>query len=292
MSVSKLAALALAGVLTLSAVCAVQAAPRDAVTTVDKTGTRTPLAAREIKRCEMIKVGIIGAMQSEVADLQAAMKITRRVEKAGMEFVEGTLGGREVVVVQSGMGKVNAGICAQLLIEKFSVTHIINTGAAGSLNANLNIGDIVVSVDAVQHDFDVAAIGFRKGEIPYTGKVAFEADAELRQRAMQAIHEAVPGVSAVEGRICTGDQFIHSREEKGRIVSEFAADCAEMEGGSVAQTCYLNGIPFVVLRAISDKADGSGYMDFMEFEKKAARNSSRLVRFMLEHWQDFQAPAA
>ena len=116
-----------------------------------------------------------------------------------MEFSEGTLGGREAVVVQCGMGKVNAGICAQLLIANFAVTHVINTGAAGSLNAALNIGDIVVSVDASQHDFDVAAIGFRKGEIPYTGKVFFEADSELRQRAMQAIHEALPEITAVEG---------------------------------------------------------------------------------------------
>ena len=237
-----------------------------------------------------LKIGIIGAMKSEVEDLLAAMRIKRRVKKAGMEFNEGTLGGREAVVVQSGMGKVNAGICAQLLIESFSVTHIINTGAAGSLNAKLNIGDIVVSTDAAQHDFNVAAIGFRKGEIPYTGKVFFEADGELRQRAMRAVHDALPGITAMEGRICTGDQFINSQKEKGRIVAEFSGTCTEMEGAAVAQVCCLNNIPFVILRAISDKADNSDHMDFNKFEKKAAQNSSRLVRFMLEHWQEFHVP--
>ena len=249
----------------------------------------TEFAAAQEKPLKL-KIGVIGAMKSEVEDLLAAMRIKRRVKRAGMEFSEGTLGGREAVVVQSGMGKVNAGICAQLLIESFSVTHIINTGATGSLNAKLNIGDIVVSKDAAQHDFDVAAIGFRKGEIPYTGTVFFEADSELRQRAMRAIHEALPGVTAVEGRICTGDQFINSQEEKERIVAEFSGDCAEMEGAAVAQVCCLNGVPFVILRAISDKAGNSGHMDFNKFEKKAAENSSRLIRFMLEQWQEFHVP--
>ena len=231
-----------------------------------------------------IKIGIIGAMKSEVEDLQGAMQISQRVKKADMDFCEGTLGGMNVVVVQSGIGKVNAGICAQLLIEKFSVTHIINTGAAGSLNAKLDIGDIVVSIDAAQHDFNVSAIGFKKGEIPFTGKVFFEADSDLRQRAMRAINKALPNVAGIEGRICSGDQFISSQAEKDRIVAEFSGDCAEMEGGAVAQVCHLNGVPFVILRAISDKADNSSHMDFGEFEKKAARNSSALVRFMLENW--------
>ena len=151
----------------------------------------------------------------------------------------------------------------------------------------VNFGDIVVAVDAVQHDFDVTAIGFPKGEIPYTGKAVFAADRELRQRAIRAIRETLPGIAAVEGRICSGDQFIASRKEKDRIVAEFAGDCVEMEGGSVAQVCCLNAIPFVILRAISDKADDSSHIDFTEFEKKASKNSSGLIRFMLEHWQEF-----
>ncbi len=233
------------------------------------------------------KVGVIGAMESEVANLKKAMRLTRRVEKAGMAFNEGCIGNMDAVIVQCGMGKVNAGICAQILIDEFAVTHIINTGVAGSLNPQLNIGDIVVAMDAVQHDFDVTAIGFPKGEIPYTGKAVFAADQELRQRAIHAIRETLPGIAAVEGRICSGDQFIASQNEKDRIVAEFAGDCVEMEGGSIAQVCCLNAIPFVILRAISDKADDSGHIDFAEFEKNSSKNSSILIQFMLEHWQDF-----
>lgn len=241
-------------------------------------------AAQETKKA---KVGVIGAMESEVANLKKAMRLTRRVEKAGMAFHEGRIGTMDAVIVQCGMGKVNAGICAQILIDEFAVTHIINTGVAGSLNSQLNIGDIVVAVDAVQHDFDVTVIGFPKGEIPYTGKVAFAADKELRQRAIQAIRETLPGIAAVEGRICSGDQFIASQKEKERIVAEFAGDCVEMEGGSIAQVCCLNAIPFVILRAISDKADDSSHIEFAEFEKNSSKNSSTLIQFMLEHWQDF-----
>ncbi len=232
------------------------------------------------------KVGVIGAMESEVANLKKAMRLTRRTEKAGMAFHEGRIGNMDAVIVQCGMGKVNAGICAQILIDEFAVTHIINTGMAGSLNPKLNIGDIVVAVDAVQHDFDVTAIGFKKGEIPYTGKVAFAADQELRQRAIQAIRKTLPGIAAVEGRICSGDKFVASQTEKDRIVAEFAGDCVEMEGGSIAQVCCLNAIPFVILRTISDKADDSSHIDFAEFEKNSSKNSSKLTQFMLEHWQE------
>lgn len=231
-----------------------------------------------------MKIGIIGAMKSEVASLNEAMEAVRREEKAGMEFCEGRLGSMEVVVVQSGIGKVHAAICAQILVDDFAVTHIINTGCAGSLNADLDIGDIVVSVDAVQHDFTVEAIGFKKGEIPFTGQVAFAADETLRRKAMGAVQEALPQVKAVEGRVCSGDQFISSQEVKDHIIGDFAGDCAEMEGAAIAQVCYVNKLPFVVLRAISDKADGSAQMSFEEFEKQAAKNSAALVQFMLEHW--------
>ena len=242
-----------------------------------------PVMAAEKEQREM-KIGIIGAMKPEVDTLKENMQVTRRETKAGMEFCEGNFGTMKAVVVQSGIGKVHAAICAQILMDDFAVTHIINTGVAGSLNTKLDIGDIVVSVDAVQHDFTVEAIGFKKGEIPYTGQVAFAADEELRQKAVQAVKEALPQVRVVEGRICSGDQFISSQEAKERIISEFDGDCAEMEGASIAQVCYVNKIPFVILRAISDKADDSSPISFEEFTKLAAKNSSSLVQFMLEHW--------
>lgn len=242
-----------------------------------------PVMAAEKEQREM-KIGIIGAMKPEVDTLKENMQVTRRETKAGMEFCEGNFGTMKAVVVQSGMGKVHAAICAQILVDDFAVTHIINTGVAGSLNAKLDIGDIVVSVDAVQHDFTVEAIGFKKGEIPYTGQVAFAADEELRQKAVQAVGTALPQVRAVEGRVCSGDQFISSQEAKDRIVTEFRGDCAEMEGAAIAQVCYVNKIPFVILRAISDKADDSSSVSFEEFTTLAAKNSSSLVQFMLEHW--------
>jgi adenosylhomocysteine nucleosidase len=242
-----------------------------------------PVMAAEKGQVEM-KIGIIGAMESEVDFLKETMHVTHRETKAGMEFCEGNFGTMKAVVVQSGMGKVHAAICAQILVDDFAVTHIINTGVAGSLNEKLDIGAILVSVDAVQHDFTVEAIGFKKGEIPYTGQVAFAADEELRQKAVEAVRTVLPQVSAVEGRVCSGDQFISSQEAKDRIVSEFDGDCAEMEGAAIAQVCYANKIPFVILRAISDKADDSSSVSFEKFEKQAAKNSATLVQFMLEHW--------
>ena len=231
-----------------------------------------------------MKIGIIGAMKSEVEALKEALATSRKETKASMEFCEGKLGQRDVVVVQSGIGKVNAGICAQILVDDFAVTHIINTGVAGSLSNELDIGDIVISKDAVQHDFTVEAIGFKKGEIPFTGKVAFEADETLRQKALAAVKAALPDIRAVEGRVCSGDQFISSKEAKDRIIGDFDGTCAEMEGAAIAQVCHANNLPFVVLRAISDKADGSAQVSFEEFEQKAAKNSSRLVQYMLENW--------
>jgi len=231
-----------------------------------------------------MKIGIIGAMKSEVEALKEALATSRKETKASMEFCEGKLGQMDVVVVQSGIGKVNAGICAQILVDDFEVTHIINTGVAGSLSNELDIGDIVISKDAVQHDFTVEAIGFRKGEIPFTGKVAFEADETLRQKALAAVKAALPDIRAVEGRVCSGDQFISSKEAKDRIIADFDGTCAEMEGAAIAQVCHANNLPFVVLRAISDKADGSAQVSFEEFEQKAARNSSKLVQYMLENW--------
>ena len=178
-----------------------------------------PVMAAEKNQME-IKIGIIGAMESEVNSLKEAMYVTRRETKAGMEFCEGNYGTMKAVVVQSGMGKVHAAICAQILVDDFAVTHIINTGVAGSLNEKLDIGDILVSVDAVQHDFTVEAIGFKKGEIPYTGQVAFAADKELRQKAVQAVRTVLSQVRAVEGRVCSGDQFVSSQKAKNRIISE------------------------------------------------------------------------
>lgn len=231
----------------------------------------------------MKKTGIIGAMENEVAALRNAMNISEITTIAGMEFCQGTLNGSKAVVVQSGIGKVNAGICAQLLITAFGVDQIIHTGVAGSLNNAINIGDIVISTDAVQHDYDVTAIGFAKGEIPYTGLYAFKADEELRKKAREAVHAVSPETGVFEGRVCSGDQFIASKEQKERIIREFDGLCAEMEGAAVAQVCYLNAVPFVIIRAISDKADDSEEVSYEIFADRAAALSAAAVEKMIEN---------
>lgn len=228
-------------------------------------------------------IGIIGAMDVEVASLKEAAHITNTTEIAAMEFCEGTLGGKNVVIVKCGMGKVNAGVCANTLINDFHCTKIINTGVAGSLDSQIDIGDLVVSTDAVQHDFTIEALGYAKGEIPYTGLYAFPADAAMREAAVKAAQESAPDVHVFEGRVCSGDQFISTKEQKDKILSDFGGMCCEMEGGAIAQVCYLNQTPFVVIRAISDKPDETEIVDYPEFEAKSAARCAKIVQYMVEH---------
>ncbi len=224
-----------------------------------------------------MKIGIIGAMESEVSALKDAMNTERVVTKAGMNFYEGTLQGAEAVVVQSGVGKVNAAMCVQILADLFQVTHVMNTGVAGSLNADLDIGDILVSVQAIQHDMDVTALGYEPGRIPGFEKREFIADAEMADAVAAACRRANPDVNIVKGCVLSGDQFISSAEVKERLITQFHGDCAEMEGASIAQAAALNGIPFVIIRAISDKADGSAEMDYPSFEIQAAEHCAKMV---------------
>lgn len=229
----------------------------------------------------MVKVGIIGAMELEVSSLKGQLSGCRISKKAGMEFCEGKIGGVDVVVVRCGIGKVNAALCVQILCDDHHVTHVINTGVAGSLNNDLNIGDILISKDAVHHDVDVTVFSYRKGEVPQLGVREFPADPHLIEAAEKAISDNQPELNYRVGRVASGDQFISSSEVKERIISEFEADCAEMEGASIAHGAYLNGIPFVIIRAISDKADGSAEEDYPTFEKAAAAHCARLVADML-----------
>ena len=228
-----------------------------------------------------MKIGIIGAMEVEVESLKSAMAVKRTINKASMDFFEGTIGDTEVVVVRSGICKVNAGICVQILSDTFGVTHILNTGVAGSLDARINIGDIVLSTDAAYHDVDATVFGYKKGEIPQMGVLSFPADKELIEKAKAAIKTAAPDLGVFEGRVCSGDQFISDKAIKDRIIEELGGMCCEMEGAGIAQACYLNKIPFIIIRAISDKADGSDVMDYPEFEKKAAHDCAALVMEMI-----------
>lgn len=188
----------------------------------------------------MKTIGIIGAMEVEVAILKEKMEDVRIIKKASMDFYEGILAGKKVVVVRSGIGKVNAGICAQILADVFSVDAIINTGIAGSLNKNINIGDIVLSTDVVQHDMDATGFGYRKGQIPQMPVFFFNADDNLRRLAAEVCKEVNPDIQVFEGRIASGDQFVCDQDVKNRIVSEFSAYATEMEGAAIGQAAYLN----------------------------------------------------
>lgn len=225
----------------------------------------------------MKKIGIIGAMELEVETLKSKMNVKKTTRKADMDFVEGTLNGVESVIVRSGIGKVNAGICAQILADLFDVTHIINTGIAGSLDADIDIGDIVVSTDVVQHDMDVRVFGYPLGEIPQIGRLSFPADEKMAELAKAVCEKVNPEVKVFSGRIVSGDQFVCDKDVKKKIIENFHALCTEMEGAAIGQAAYLNKIPFVILRAISDKADDSAEMDYPTFEKKAAEHCAKLV---------------
>lgn len=230
----------------------------------------------------MNKIGIIGAMEVEVEKLKQDMKVEKTFHKAGMEFCEGELKGKQVVVVRSGIGKVNAAVCTQILVDLFRVEAVINTGIAGSLNAEINIGDVVISTDVLHHDMDAVGFGYKKGQIPQMKEFSFPADEKLRKLAMEVCREVNPEINVFEGRICSGDQFISDKGVKDAIVSEFGGFAVEMEGAAIGQAAYLNGIPFLVVRAISDKADGSAHMDYAEFEMAAIEHSVKLTVRMIQ----------
>ena len=230
----------------------------------------------------MTKIGIIGAMELEVEQLKREMTVTGVIKKAQMDFFEGTLNGTDVVVVRCGIGKVNAALCVQILVDVFQVSHVINTGVAGSLNARLDIGDILISKDALHHDIDVGIFGYQPGEVPQMGFREFVADQRMMALAKEACERVNPDIHVMYGRVVSGDQFISSKEVKERLIAQFQGDCVEMEGASIAHGAYLNSLPFVIIRAISDKADDSAEMDYPTFEAAAAKHSAALVKEMIK----------
>jgi len=228
-----------------------------------------------------MKLGIIGAMDVEVATLKE--KMTAKVERtvAGSVYCEGRLEGLPAVVVQCGVGKVNAALCVQALCDCFGVTHIVNTGVAGSLNAKLDIGDFVISREAMYHDFDCSPINpaYTVGQVPGLPVKAFPADAMLTELAFSAAESVCPGHAHI-GMVASGDQFVCSKAQKKTIIENTGALCTEMEGAAIAHAAWRNGLPFVVIRAISDKADDSAEMDYPTFEAIAAHRCAEVTRTM------------
>lgn len=222
-------------------------------------------------------LGIIGAMEIEVNRIKEQMEDVSVTDKAGMSFFEGKWNGNDVVVVRSGIGKVNAAVCAQILADTFHAEAIINTGIAGSLKNEINIGDIVLSTDAIQHDMDAQGFGYAPGVIPQMEVSDFQADEKLIELAKKCCAEVCPDIQVFTGRVVSGDQFISDKKKKEWLSSQFEGLCAEMEGAAIAQAAYLNHVPFLIIRAISDKADDSATMDYPEFEAMAAENSVKLL---------------
>ncbi len=225
-----------------------------------------------------VKIGIIGAMDVEIASLLESITDKEVTSAAGMEFQEGKMGDVPVVVVKSGVGKVNAAICTQILIDRFGVTHIINTGIAGSLDSRVDIGDVVISVDAIYHDVDVTVFGYSRGEVPGMDTIAFPSDPEFRELIKNAVVHAADDIRVFSGRVVSGDCFVSSRSVKEFIKKTTDGLCVEMEGAAVAQTAYVNRVPFVIVRFISDNAADNADKSYEEFEAEAAHHSAEILK--------------
>ena len=221
-------------------------------------------------------IGIIGAMEEEITNLKSHMQVDEVQTIAGMSFFKGAVKGTKLVLVRSGIGKVNAGICTQILASVYGVDTVINTGIAGSLNADIDIGDIVVSTSLVQYDFDARNFGYKLGEIPRMNIVEFPADKYLIDKTQSVFDSLGLGIKLYKGMVATGDKFVSEDSLKAEIISNFHAYCVEMEGAAIAQAAMLNNMACVVIRAISDKADNSADVDYRSFEAKAIENMSKI----------------
>ena len=226
-----------------------------------------------------MKLGIIGAMDVEVATLKDNMCNKTEKTIAGSVFCEGILEETPVVVVQCGVGKVNAALCVQALCDHYGVTHIINTGVAGSLDIKLDIGDLVISKDAIYHDFDCHVLNpnYHVGQVPGIPVHSFPADESLIKLAYNIADTLHPGHVCI-GTVASGDQFVCQKTQKEKIIADTSGICTEMEGAAIAHGAWRNHVPFVVIRAISDKADDSAEMDYPTFEAIAAMRCAEVTK--------------
>ena len=231
-------------------------------------------------------LGIIGAMDEEVAKIKERLENVEIQTFGGMDFYKGNFEGKSVVVVRSGIGKVNAAVCTQILADRYQVSGIVNTGIAGSLMAKIDIGDIVLSTDALQHDMDATNFGYPAGQIPRMDVLSFPADPKLLALAKECCGRVNPEIHTYEGRVVSGDQFISDQKKKDWLIETFHGYCTEMEGAAIAQAAYLNGIPFLIIRAISDKADNSANVDYPTFEAQAIIHSVNLMLEMIRCYEE------
>ncbi len=225
-------------------------------------------------------IGIIGAMSIEIENLNASMENKETKTVSGINFTKGILCGQEVVTAVCGIGKVFAAMCAQTMIMLYSPDKIINTGVGGSLSSSLGIGDIAVSDYVVQHDMDTSPLGDPVGMISGINLVKIPADKALAKKILQS-SQKIGNIKCITGTIASGDCFVNNAAQKNRIATTFDAISCEMEGAAIGHVCYVNKVPFCVIRAISDNADGSSHMDYAEFIKIAAKNSSAVLKELL-----------
>lgn len=221
----------------------------------------------------------IGIITATIEEFEAVKNIMNQIEKINnyeLTFYKGKINFKDIILAKCGVGKVNAARVTQILTDKFNLKSIINLGSAGGLNNNLEIGDIVIGKELVQHDFDITPFGHEKGYITDTGRF-FKCDENLINTFKNA---KVEGIKITTGIIASGDIFCTDIKMKEKIKEKFNADCCEMEGAAIAQVCYLNKIPFLVIRAISDVPNGKNHIDFDKFIKLASKNCAQIIKEM------------
>ncbi|MBQ3145511.1 MAG: 5'-methylthioadenosine/adenosylhomocysteine nucleosidase [Clostridia bacterium] len=219
----------------------------------------------------------IGIIVAEIKELEAVKDIMQNIEEMveyDLKIFKGEINNKKYILVRGGVGKVNAARTTQVLIDKFNIEYIINLGSAGALNDKLNIGDIVVGTELIQHDFDVTAFGREKGYIPETGK-EFRSDENIIKKCEDI---RISNIKIVKGVITSGDIFCTDIKMKEKIRQKFKSDCIEMEGAAIAQVCYLNKIPFIVIRSISDIPNGNNELDFNQYLEFASKNCAEFIK--------------
>ena len=230
---------------------------------------------------ETARIAIIGAMEEETREIEQFLThVEKRKGKAGLTFMEGEYGGLSIVAVRCGIGKVNAALCTQILLDQYDPELVINVGVAGGIAPGLHVGDVVVSSEAQQHDVDTSAFGDPKGVIPHMETSVFQADPELIQLAQKAGRRL--GLPVIAGKVVSGDQFIADEGLKKALFQEFGASCTEMEGAAIAHVCAVNQAPFLLIRSISDAAGEQAVTSYENFVTTAAANAAALVRGMLD----------
>ena len=225
------------------------------------------------------KIGLIAAMQVEAEALKAKIEDPKEESVSGISFTEGTLCGMPVVLAVCGEGKINAAICAQTMILRYNVDLLLNTGVAGNLSDTLNVGDVAIASDTVEHDYDLSPLGYEPGMVLGVNQIHVPCDETATALISEILTEL--SVNHLVGTVASGDQFISGGEAKTRIRDRFDAIACEMEGAAIGHVAALNGVRFAVIRAISDNADGSAPENFGAFAEAAAKTSIKVTEAFL-----------